>query len=79
MPRANTAQYSYLVEHVRLRELRLEVRRAGQDQALDVHLVLRDEALHHNLGHLAHVVVPLLQTQARETQCRLTAAACTRV
>lgn len=70
---------AHLVEHVRLRELSLEVRRAGQDQPLHVHLVLRNETLHHRLGHLSHVVVPLLQTQTRESQCRLTAAACAHV
>ena len=42
-----------LIEHVRLAELRLEVRRAGQYQAANVRPVVGDEHLGARLGHLA--------------------------
>lgn len=64
-----------LVEQVALVELGLEVGATGEDEALDVDLVVRDEVLHGELGHLAHVVVALLHAQTRETQRRLTTAA----
>ena len=67
---------THLIEHVRLRQLVLEIGGAGKHQAGDVNLVVGDEHLHSCLGHLAHVVMALLQTKTSETQRRLTTAAC---
>lgn len=67
---------THLIKHVRLTELGFEVGRAGQDEPGHVDLVPGDEELHGRLGHLAHVVVPLLHAQAGEAQGRLTPSAC---
>mmetsp|Transcript_30137 Transcript_30137/g.49809 ORF Transcript_30137/g.49809 Transcript_30137/m.49809 type:complete len:431 (+) Transcript_30137:808-2100(+) len=63
------------VEQVRVGQLGLEVRRAGQHQPGHVAPVVRDEELHRHLSHLADVVVALLQPQAREPQRGLAPAA----
>lgn len=65
-----------LIEHVGLAELSFEVGRASQDEPGHVDLVPGDEELHGRLGHLAHVVVPLLHAQAGEAQGRLPSSAC---
>mmetsp|Transcript_10967 Transcript_10967/g.36026 ORF Transcript_10967/g.36026 Transcript_10967/m.36026 type:complete len:331 (+) Transcript_10967:801-1793(+) len=61
------------VEHVALCEIVLEVGGAGEDESGDVRPVSRDEELRRELCHLADVVVPLFEAQARETQRRLPA------
>ena len=63
------------IEHVALTELRLEVRATREHEAGHVDLVVRNEVLHGELGDLAHVVVPLLVTQTRETQRGLSTTA----
>ena len=63
-----------LVEDVGAGEVVLEVGRAGEDDPRHVHLVRRDEHLRRHLRHLAHVVVALLEAEARKAQRRLAAA-----
>ena len=63
-----------LIEHVGLSEFRLEVGGSCENQTGNVGLVVLDEHLHRRLRHFAHVVVPLLHSQTRETQRRLTTA-----
>mmetsp|Transcript_13143 Transcript_13143/g.55199 ORF Transcript_13143/g.55199 Transcript_13143/m.55199 type:complete len:508 (+) Transcript_13143:683-2206(+) len=63
------------IEQVALHELVLEVRGPSHDEPVDVRAVVRDEVLRREFGDLAHVVLALLQTQARETQRRLPATA----
>mmetsp|Transcript_61759 Transcript_61759/g.93244 ORF Transcript_61759/g.93244 Transcript_61759/m.93244 type:complete len:256 (+) Transcript_61759:579-1346(+) len=53
----------------------LELGGTGDDQARDVHLIVGDEHLRRHLRDLGHVVVSLLETQARETERRLPSSA----
>ncbi len=60
------------VEEIALVQLLLELGRACQHEAGNIHLVRRDELLRSQLCHFANIVVPLLETKARETQRGLT-------
>lgn len=64
-----------VVEQVGLVEIVLEVGRTSKDDARDVGLVVGDEVLHRELGHLADVVVALLLTETGETERGLTTTA----
>ena len=50
-------------------------RKDRAEERRGAHLVIGDEHLRRRLGDFAHVVVPLLEAEAREAQRRLTAAA----
>mmetsp|Transcript_24273 Transcript_24273/g.61412 ORF Transcript_24273/g.61412 Transcript_24273/m.61412 type:complete len:302 (-) Transcript_24273:633-1538(-) len=57
-----------LVEALGLEEHVFEVRRTGEHKALHVDLIVRHENLLGHLRHLGHIVVALLETEARKTQ-----------
>lgn len=63
------------VEHVALVEDGLEVSRAGEDETLNVDLVVGDKVLDGELGHLADVVVSLLFSETSESEGGLTTTA----
>jgi hypothetical protein len=63
------------VKHVGQVELSLKVGRTGEDDALDVDLVVGDEVLDRVLGDLADVVVPGFHPESRETERRLSTTA----
>lgn len=63
---------THRVKHIRLRQLGLEVSGTSQDESRHVGPVGADEQLRGHLGHLAHVVVPLLHAETGETQRGLT-------
>jgi len=56
------------IKHIALAQLRLEIRTPSQHQPGHVGPIVRDEVLHGNLGHLPHVVMPLLHPQPRKPQ-----------
>jgi hypothetical protein len=66
--------FVHLIEHVRLRKLSLEVGRTGKDEPVAVGLVVGDEELRGDLGHLPYVVVTLLEAEAGEAERGLAAA-----
>ena len=63
------------VEHVTLAELGLEVRATREDKTSHVDFIVGNEVLYGQFGNLPHVVVALLVTKTRETQCGLTTTA----
>ena len=64
-----------LIEHVGLGQLRLEVRRPGQDQPRHVRLVVGEEESDGGLRHFPDVVVTLLHPQPGEPERRLSSPA----
>ena len=63
------------IEHVTLAQLGLEVGATSKHETGYVDLVIRDEVLNRQLGDLPDVIVALLVTKTRETQCGLTTTA----
>ena len=60
------------IEHVTLAQLGLEVGATSKHETGYVDLVIRNEVLNRQLGHLPDVIVALLVTKTRETQGGLT-------
>lgn len=65
---------TYRIKHIGLAQFGFEISRAGQNEAGDVRLVVRDEEPDSLFRHFADVVVPLLVPEASKSESRLSSS-----